>query len=147
MERAEQAADFMRSGFNCAQSVMKTFASELGLPEEAAVKMAAPFGGGMGRNGCVCGAVSGAACVLGARYGFTDPTDTAARLKAYAMVTALIERFKQENGSMMCRDLLGIDPKEPGDWDRATAQGVFRDRCPLFVCSAAKIVEDLLKEG
>jgi len=145
MNRAEQAAEYMRGGLNCAQSVVKAFAPELGAPEDAVVKMAAPFGGGMGRNGYVCGAVSGAAFVLGARYGFVDPAEPGAREKTYAKVNTLIEQFQKEHGTVLCRELLAIDPKNPEEWKRVREAGAFTNKCPLFVQSAAKWVEELLK--
>ncbi len=147
MEKSEQAAEYMRGGLNCAQSVVKAFAAELGPEENLAVKMAASFGGGMGRNGYVCGAVSGAAFILGARYGFTDPAEPGAREKNYAKVTALIERFQKEHGTVLCRELLGIDPKKPEDWKRVREAGAFTGKCPLFVQSAAKITEELLSRN
>jgi C_GCAxxG_C_C family probable redox protein len=146
MEKAEQAAEYMRGGLNCAQSVVKAYAAELGIDENLAVKMASSFGGGMARNGYVCGAVSGAAFILGARYGFTDPAEPGAREKTYAKVNALIERFQKENGAVQCRDLLGIDPTNPDEWKRVREAGAFADKCPLFVQSAAKLVEEILKE-
>jgi C_GCAxxG_C_C family probable redox protein len=146
MDRAEEAAAFMRGGFNCAQSVVKAFAGELGSEENAAVKMAAAFGGGMGRNGYVCGAVSGAAFILGARYGFVDPAEPGAREKTYAEVTALLGQFQKEHGTVMCRELLGIDPKNPEEWKRVREAGAFTNQCPLFVHSAARILDGILAE-
>jgi C_GCAxxG_C_C family probable redox protein len=146
MDRAEQAAEFMRGGLNCAQSVVKAFAGELGSEENIAVKMAASFGGGMGRNGYVCGAVSGAAFILGARYGFVDPAESGAREKNYAKVNALIAQFQKEHGSVLCRELLAIDPKNPDEWKRVREAGAFTDKCPLFVQSAARILDGILAE-
>ncbi len=146
MDKAKQAGEYMRGGLNCAQSVVKAYAGELGDGGNLAVKMASSFGGGMGRNGYVCGAVTGAALILGARFGFTDPAESGARDKTYDKVNALIERFQKENGTVLCRDLLGIDPKNPEDWKRARDAGAFTKKCPLFVQSAAKLVEEILKE-
>ncbi len=145
MDKSKQAAEYMRGGLNCAQSVVKAYAAELGTGEDLAVKMASSFGGGIARNGYVCGAVSGAAFILGARYGFTDPAEPGAREKTYAKVNALIERFQKENGAVQCRDLLGIDPKNPEDWKRVREAGAFANKCPLFVQSAAKLLEEILK--
>ena len=145
MDRAELAAETMRTGFNCCQSVVKAFASEFGAPEDAVVRMASSFGGGMGRNGYVCGAVSGAALVLGARYGYSDLSETDARENNYSKVTALIEQFRKENGTILCRELLSIDPKNIEDWKRARDAGAFANQCPLLVRSAARILESLLE--
>jgi C_GCAxxG_C_C family probable redox protein len=144
MDRAEIAADYMRNGFNCAQSIVKAFAGELNAEEDAVVRMAASFGGGMGRNGYVCGALSGAAFVIGARYGNIDPADTAAREKAYAAVNELLEKFGKEHHTVLCRELLSIDLKIPGELKRARETGVFSKQCPLFVFSAARLLEEIL---
>jgi C_GCAxxG_C_C family probable redox protein len=144
MDRAELAADYMRNGFNCAQSIVKAYAAELNADEDSVVRMAASFGGGMGRNGYVCGALSGAAFVIGARYGNVDPADTAAREKAYAAVNDLLERFRKEHHTVLCRELLSIDLKIPEELKRAREAGVFRNRCPVFVLAAGRILEEIL---
>jgi C_GCAxxG_C_C family probable redox protein len=145
MDRAEQAAEYMRGGLNCAQSVVKAFAGELETEENAAVKMAASFGAGLARNGYVCGAVSGAALVLGARYGFSDPAEPGARERIYAKVNAMLERFQKEYGTVLCRELLAIDPKDPEEWKRVREAGAFADKCPLYVQFAAQLTEELLE--
>jgi C_GCAxxG_C_C family probable redox protein len=144
MNRPETAAETMRKGFNCAQSVVKAFAAELGVPEDTAAKMAASFGAGMGRNGLVCGAVAGAAIILGARCGFADPAEKGGRERIYGRVDDLLERFRKEHGSVLCRELLAIDPKNPAEWKRVGEAGAFDRRCPLFVQSAVRITEELL---
>ncbi len=144
MDRAEAAAEIMRKGLNCSQSVVKAFASELGVPEDAAVKMAASFGGGMGRHGYICGAVSGAAIVIGAKFGNCDPADTAGREKTYAAVSKLLERFGKEYGTVLCRELIKTDMRNPEELKRAREQGVFVHQCPVFVRSAGEILEEIL---
>jgi C_GCAxxG_C_C family probable redox protein len=145
MGRAETAAEYMRGGLNCAQSIVKAFSTELAMEESDAVKMAASLGAGLGRNGYVCGALSGAALVIGARYGNSDPADTAGRDKAYATADALLEKFKKEYHTVLCRELLSIDLKNPAELNRAREAGVFRNQCPLFVLSAGRILEDILE--
>jgi C_GCAxxG_C_C family probable redox protein len=144
MDRAEMAADAMRSGFNCAQSMIKAYSAELNAEEDSVVRMAASFGGGMGRNGYVCGALSGAALVIGARYGNIDPADTAARDRAYAAVNDLLEKFQREHHTVLCRELLNINLKNPEELKRALEAGVFQNQCPLFVRSAGRILEEVL---
>ncbi|MGB7538832.1 MAG: C-GCAxxG-C-C family protein [Anaerolineales bacterium] len=145
MDRAERAAAYMRGGLTCAQSVVKAFAGELEMEENAAVKMASSFGAGLACNGYVCGAVSGAALVLGARFGFTDPAESGARERIYGKVNGMLERFQKEHGTILCRELLAIDPKNPEEWKRVREAGAFTAKCPLYVESAAKLVEDILK--
>jgi C_GCAxxG_C_C family probable redox protein len=147
MDRPEAAAEFMRKGFNCAQSIVKAFSAELNADENAAVKMAASFGGGLGRNGFVCGALSGAALILGARFGNIEPADTAAREKTYAAVSDLLEKFLKTHHTVLCRELISIDLKIPEELKRARETGVFSKQCPLFVFSAARLLEEILASG
>lgn len=144
MDRSETAAEYMGSGFNCAQSIVKAYSSELSVDKSAAVRMAASLGAGLGRNGYVCGALSGSALVIGARYGNTDPADTAGRDKAYEKADALLEKFEKEHHTVLCRELISFNLKNPDDLKRARESGVFQSQCPLFVLSAAKILEEIL---
>jgi C_GCAxxG_C_C family probable redox protein len=144
MNRPEAAAEFMRSGFNCAQSMVKAFLTDLEVEEDVAARMAAPFGGGLGRCGNVCGALSGAAFVIGARFGNIHPADAAARERAYTAAGQLQERFLREHGSVICRDLTGVDMRNAEALQRARTEGVFSTKCPVFVKSAGRILEDIL---
>jgi C_GCAxxG_C_C family probable redox protein len=144
MDRAEIAVDTMRSGFNCAQSMVKAYAAELNADEAAVVRMAAPFGGGIGRNGYVCGAVSGAVMVIGARFGNADAADTAARDRAYAVVSKLLEKFREEHHTVLCRELISFEINNPEGYQRAREAGVFQNRCPLFLRSVGKILDEIL---
>jgi len=144
MDNGEQAADYMRSGFNCAQSVVKAYASGLGMEENAAVKMATAFGGGIGRCGYVCGALSGAVIVLGARLGNSDSADTAARDRAYAAAGKLLDEFQAEHGTVLCRELTGFNLRDPESMKRAREQGLFANKCPRFLKTTARIVDEIL---
>ncbi len=144
MDRAEIAVKTMGSGFNCAQSMIKAYASELQVDEDAVVRMASPFGGGLGRNGYVCGAVSGAAMVIGARFGNADAADTAARDRAYAAVSKLMEKFQEEHRTLLCRELISYDINTSEGYLRAREAGVFQNRCPLFLRSVGKILDEIL---
>ncbi|MGD0173758.1 MAG: C-GCAxxG-C-C family protein [Anaerolineales bacterium] len=147
MDRAEIAVDTMRSGFNCAQSMVKAYAAELNADEAAVVRMVAPFGGGMGRNGYVCGAVSGAVMVIGARFGNADAADTAARDRAYAAVSKLLEKFRAEHHTVLCRELISFEINNPEGYQRAREAGVFQNRCPLFLRSVGKILDEILSSA
>jgi C_GCAxxG_C_C family probable redox protein len=145
MDRPAAAAEFMSRGWNCAQSVVKAFAAELEAEEEAAVRMAAALGGGFGRCGYVCGALSGAAIVIGDRLGSADPADDEARDRAYAAVRRLLERFQREYGSVLCRELIGIDMRNPEALRRAREERVFAEKCPRFVESSGRLLEEILE--
>jgi C_GCAxxG_C_C family probable redox protein len=129
--------------FNCAQSVFATFAPQLGLEEQRALKMASPFGGGVARRGQVCGAVSGALMALGLGLGTDTP---AGKEDAYRMGGEFLERFEARHGSILCRDLLNIDISTPEGHQKASENGLFTSLCPLYVGNAVEIVQEMLAE-
>ncbi len=103
----KKAESLFLEGYNCAQAVFCAFAEEMGIKEETALKISSSFGGGMGRMREVCGAVSGMFMVLGALEGYSSPDDNAAKKELYAKVQKLAAEFRNENGSIICRELLG----------------------------------------
>jgi C_GCAxxG_C_C family probable redox protein len=146
LDKGEQSAEYMRGGSNCAQSIVKAFAAELSVEEPAALKMATAFGGGFGRCGHVCGALSGAMIVLGARLGHSDGSDAAARDRTYAAAQSLLDGFRKEHGSVLCRELTGFVLRDPEALKSAREQGVFTERCPAFLKTTARIVDEILAE-
>jgi C_GCAxxG_C_C family probable redox protein len=104
---SQTAADLFDAGHNCAEAVLRTFAEDWGTPR--LVRLATGFGGGMGRAGDVCGAMSGAVMAVGARFGRVDPDDDVAKERCYEAVTELRERFRDSCGHLQCRDLTGLD--------------------------------------
>ena len=144
MNKFEIASEYMKKGYNCAQSIMKAYASEVGMKEEDAVRMASALGGGVGRNGHICGAVSGAALIIGMKFGTTDPLDFPAKEIAYNKTNELLEKFSAENKSVLCKELIPYDMKNPEELKKAREAGVFAKQCPLYVLSAAKILESII---
>jgi C_GCAxxG_C_C family probable redox protein len=144
MARHEIAADYMRKGYNCAQSVIKAYAGEVGMKEEDAVRMASALGGGVGRNGHICGAVSGAALIIGMKFGTIDPIDFPAKEKAYNKTNELLDRFTAENKSVLCKELIPYDMKNPDELKKAREAGIFIQKCPQFVLSAGRILESII---
>ena len=111
-EREELARRNFTAGYNCAQSVVRAFDDvfeEHGVDPETAALLASPLGGGMGRMREVCGAVSGMLLVLGLAEGYNDPEAFDAKKELYEKAQALAGAFKDENGSIICRELLGLD--------------------------------------
>ncbi len=94
MTPAERAISLFQEGFNCSQSVLAAWCSRFGLDEETALKMAAGLGGGIGRTGGICGALTGAILVLGLRYGTADPKDKNTKYVLYRKTQTLMEQFK-----------------------------------------------------
>ena len=143
---AEIALARFREGYNCSQSTLSAFAEALGLPLDAALRLAAPFGGGIGRQGEVCGAASGALMALGLRYGDAR-LDKAAKERAYAVAAEFVRRFEEKTGSLHCRDLIQADQRTPEGLADARARKVFTTLCPAFVAAAARIAEGLMGEA
>jgi C_GCAxxG_C_C family probable redox protein len=106
----EKAENLFQSGYNCSQSVIGALSGELGADFDAVLRLAQPFGGGMGRMREVCGAVSGMLMALGMASGSSDASDKDAKDREYALVQQLASRFRERNGSILCRELLGLVP-------------------------------------
>jgi C_GCAxxG_C_C family probable redox protein len=145
MSNADIAVACFDEGFNCSQAVFSAFAPQLGLDRVVALKVAGPFGGGIGRMGETCGAVTGALMVIGLKYGQTTSEDKAAKEKSYELVRQFAERFKARNrGCLACRELLGADIGTPEGMQKIREKQAFTTMCPKFVRDAAEIVEELL---
>ena len=108
MSKGDIAKGYFEQGYNCSQSVALAFADEVGMDGKMIARLTGGFGGGMGRMREVCGTVSGTAFVLSALYGYSDPTDADAKAQLYADVQKVAGEFKDKNGSVVCRDLLGL---------------------------------------
>ena len=136
MTHAEKAEALFHEGYNCAQSVLLAFEDVTGLDRKTAAMLSSSFGGGLGRMREVCGAVSGASMVLGILRGYDDPK---ARIQSFA------DRFRKENGSIICRELLsGVSTVEGKD-PEARTESYYRKRpCPKLVFQAAEAVEEML---
>ena len=140
MDRSEHAGELFLTGYNCAQSVTMAFADLMGMDEQAAARLASPFGGGMGRMREVCGAVSGMLIVLGTLYGYDTPGDDDRKGQLYAEVQALAGSFRQEIGTLICREILDNPPSDPNPTPRTEA--FYKERpCARMVMTAAGIMD------
>jgi C_GCAxxG_C_C family probable redox protein len=143
----ELAVAQFKEGFNCSQAVFSVYAAELGLDEVNALKIAGTFGGGMGRTGQTCGAVTGALMALGLKYGATDAADKKSKAQAYARVQEFARHFMVRNGDdLSCKALLGCDISTAAGQQMAQELGLYQSVCPKLVSDAAEIVEELLAE-
>lgn len=142
MSNAEKAKQLFLEGHNCAQAVLCAFAEEVGLSQDTARTISACFGGGLGRQREVCGAVSGMCMALSLKYAPKDPTDHAAKAAFYARVQDVCNQFKKENGSIICRELLGLAPGPSAPTpDKRTADYYQHRACADKVKNAAEILE------
>lgn len=147
-DKTKEAVALFLSGANCAQSVVGTFHKECGLDYETAMHLSSGFGAGMGRLREVCGAVSGMFMVVSLKSGYSDLKDKAAKDAHYALIQKLAERFKTEAGSIICRELLGLDGKSPDTpFSEARSRDYYQKRpCSDLVALATTILDEHLKE-
>ena len=139
----DKAVALFREGFNCSQAVCVAYAEHYGLDREFALKISGGFGGGIGRAGEVCGALSGAVIIIGFKHSPIKADDKAARLKTYGLVRELFKRFKSRNNSVLCRELIACDISTPEGFKRAMDEKIIPTRCPKFVRDAAEILEEM----
>ncbi|MGN0692837.1 MAG: C-GCAxxG-C-C family protein [Oscillospiraceae bacterium] len=145
MSKTDKALELFSNDFNCSQAVLAAFASDFGLDEKLALMLGTSFGGGA-RNGEMCGAVSGALMVLGLKYGHSDAADSEQKSRAYSIAAEFTKRFKEANGSIVCRDLLGYDLSKPDEMACIKEKGLFGDVCPKAIKSAVEILEGILAD-
>ena len=147
MDHAETARTLFLQGYNCAQAVVCAFDDVTGLDRETSARLASSFGGGMGRLREVCGTVSGALLVLGLLLGYADPKDMQAKTDHYHLVQEYARRFKELNGSIICRELLkGVTTKPGSEPEERTPEYYASRPCLRIVGEAAQIADELLKE-
>jgi len=144
MTEAEKAVSCFEEGFMCSQALLVAYADQFGMDRRTALKVSAAFGGGMGRMGEICGAVTGAFMVIGLKYGRTEVKDVESHEKTNRLVQEFVRRFKAVHESIVCRELLGCD------LSTKEGQKIFVDNklrqtlCTKFVSDAAEIVGQLL---
>lgn len=143
MSKSKNAIAEFNKGFNCAQCVSSAFNDELNLNKELALKITSGFGGGM-CQGEVCGAVTGAIMVLNIKYGNSIADDSKSKEKVYEEVRKFSKEFKNINGSVICKDLLGCDLNQEGMRKYAREKGLFKEICPKMIRDAIDILENIL---
>lgn len=121
--RKEKAIRLFKEGYNCSQAVFAAYADKYGIDEEMALKLSASFGGGMGRMREVCGAASGMFMVAGLETGATQGKDVEGKKANYDMVQKMAEAYRKENGSIICKELLGLVPMPGRDSGQGNSNG------------------------
>ncbi len=140
--KVEKAVETFSNGFNCAQAVFSTYAPQLGIAEQEALKISAGFGGGMGRLQEVCGAVTGAFMIIGAKHGNSVSSDAAAKAKTYEEVRSFDKQFRKLHGTILCRELLGCDLNTDEGQRQMKEKNLNATVCVACVRDAARIVEE-----
>ncbi|UKK54313.1 C-GCAxxG-C-C family protein [Prevotella sp. E2-28] len=148
-ERVQRAVDNFMAGYGCCQSVVAAFSDLYGLDDTMAKKIGAGFGGGVGRMRMMCGAVSGIVILVGLDCGQTEGSDREGKSACYKVVQELLEKSKQENGSIICAEILGIQGHEKASSSYVasarTAEYYKKRPCAAKVESAARIFANYLK--
>ena len=145
MDHGEKAAELFLQGYNCAQAVTVAFCDVTGLTADQAAKLSSSFGGGMGRMREVCGAVSGMLLVAGMLYGYETPGDDVSKKEHYTLVQHLAGRFREQVGSIVCREILKNPPTDPAPTPR-TAEFYKNRPCARMVRLAGAILDDYMAE-
>ena len=145
MDHGMKAAELFLGGYNCSQSLVVAFCDKTGLEEAQAARMASAFGGGMGRMREVCGAVSGMLMVLSLLYGYDTPGDDASKKVLYTQVQELAAKFREENGSIICREILKNPPSDPNPTPR-TADFYAKRPCAKMVMTAGRLLDAFMEE-
>ena len=148
-ERVNRAVDNFMAGYGCCQSVVAAFSDLYGLDDTTAKKIAAGFGGGVGRMRMMCGAISGIVMLVGLDCGQTEGSDREGKTACYKVVQDLLNKFKEENGSIICAEILGIQGHEKARSSYVasprTAEYYKTRPCAAKVESAARIFANYLK--
>ena len=142
MDHSTYAAELFMKGYNCAQAVAMAFSDMTGLDEKTTARMISSFGGGMGRLREVCGAVSGMLFVAGILYGYDTPDDVAKKAH-YARVQELAGQFREQAGSIVCREILNNPPSDPLPTPRT--EEFYKQRpCVRLVILAAQVLDEYI---
>lgn len=141
-QQKSRACILESDALNCAQKVVSLFCEQCGISQETALRIAHPFGGGL-RAGEACGALAGALMIVGLTHGNPDPRTPEDRAACDVRAAEFSRRFKELNGHITCRDLLGIDTSVGENRALANAQGVFRSVCPSVIENTVRLLEEL----
>lgn len=146
--KGERAYELFKEGYNCSQAVFGAFAEELGVDFDTAVKLASGFGGGIGRMREVCGTFTGLTMAASMIYGYNDPKDTETKTELYEKIRALADKFREENGSIICRELLGLQQAERSAVPEERTSEYYKKRPCAELCRyAAELLEEFIKNN
>ena len=143
MDHSTKARDLFLSGCSCSQAVFGAFADEFGIDQQTAFRLASSFGGGMGGMRETCGAVTGMLMAAGMKWGYSEVGDLAIKTAHYARVRSLIEAFKAEHSTIVCRELLAHLGELKKDPSARTAEYYKVRPCVMFVETAARLLDEM----
>ena len=145
MTRKELAMNYFKEGFNCTQAVVLAFEDLTGLDKSTLLKLSSSFGGGFGRMREICGSISGMGIILGILYGYDDSSSREDKSAHYARIQEISKKFEEKNGSIVCRELLGLAQKHDNPVPEARTEGYYKKRpCVELVGDSAEILEEYI---
>ena len=143
--RKDYVQQLFREGYNCAQSVFAAYADLFGMDTKTALKMSSAMGGGIGRMREVCGAVSAMAMLAGLKEGNDDPENEEQKAHIYELVRHMAALFKEQQNTIICRELLGIEGMEESAKPSQRTPEFYASRpCGRIIACAAEIIEEVL---
>lgn len=145
---ARRAMENFRKGYNCSQALVLAFEKDHGLDEQMILRLSSSFGGGMGRLREVCGSVSGMFMVAGILYGYDEPKDFEGKKEHYARIQELAARFREINGSIVCRELLGLGKGADSPVPEKRTEEYYKKRpCEHLIGISALILEEYMQKN
>lgn len=145
MTHAQKAAELFCQGYNCAQAVFCAFCDEMNMDKNTALRLSSSFGGGMGRMREVCGAVSGMFMVAGMLFGEGTESDDAKKKAHYSLIQKMAARFREKNGTIICRDLLSGIAADSLPTPSARTEEYYKTRpCVRFVIDACDVMDEII---
>lgn len=138
---SKKAVKHFLDGYNCAQSVLLTMSEHKKNKNELIPKIATGFGGGIGRCGSVCGALTGGVMAIGIKYG-TNQSSAEERRKCYELAQQLYRRFEKKHSSTLCRNLIDYDLSNAEELEKAKKMNVFEKKCPEYIKTVIEILTE-----
>lgn len=148
MDHSDKARENFMCGYSCAQAVLLAFSDLTGLDEKTALLISSSFGGGMGRMRETCGAFCGIIMVAGLLYGYTDPKAFDKKSEHYKRVQELAAAFREKNGSIVCREMLGQAGADKNPTPSQRTADYYKKRpCPEICANAAKALDIYIEKN
>lgn len=138
----KKALKYFSEDYNCAQSVLLTMFEHWNGKSELIPKIATAFGGGIGRCGSLCGALTGGLMAIGIKYGTNEPS-LENRLDTYELAQALYRQFEERYGTVLCRELIGYTLSNPEESEKAHDANVLEEKCTNFIRTVIEILFEL----
>ncbi len=143
MNNTSKAIMMVKNGYQCSQAALAALGEQLGIERKQALRLATGFGGGISRQGDICGAVSGAIMAIGLKYGYDEGPNVNAREKVFFLTQELIQRIKAEHGCYTCRGLIGMEWTGPESSKLFYEQGIPEKVCHNVIRDVVEIVEEI----